>query len=245
MKKSAYSPQEVIEFINSDDQEKQGVGARNLWAFWATWENTSLFSEISARLLELFRAEIQKLREENKGGFHQPRHIWHFMLALGSLQYKDGLPLIKEVLADLSIVENIRGFAADALTRYPPGSLDEEYLEVVWKLGTTDESLPVRVNCFRVVAAMHSNSKNGDIAKRFWKVLEEQDNPAIKTTIMGNIAEIGSKEIVPDLVHTLITRRTGTLKKDAGLALDRIAELNGLSGRDELIKSIDSTEMLD
>jgi hypothetical protein len=249
VQRSAYEAKEIIEMINSEDVEEQAVGARNLWAFWNGWiedfegydKSIEFFSPIIPRLIELLKNDLDTLRE-NKG-YSQPRHIWHFILTLGVLNSKEGLPLITEILLDSSILENVRGFAADALTRYPSGSLDESLLDKLWEFARTDDSLPVRVNCYRAIASNYFNTKNDKIAKMLWEELEKQDNPTINTTLMIAIGEIGSKIVVPDLVHALITRHTGAMKKDAGLALDRIAELNNLANRDDLIKTVSDLEM--
>lgn len=249
VQQSAYSPDEIIEMINSQDVEEQGVGARNIWAFWESWctrlgseaNARDTFKTISDRLLSLLLEHQDEIRDVET--YSQPRYIWHFLLGLGVLHNEEAIPLIKEIVSDGHYLENVRGFAADALSRYPKGIIDSDFEEKLWYIAATDGSLPVRVNCFRAIAANYAQTKNDKIAKKLWNALEEQENPAIKTAVVLSIGEIGSKAVVPDLIHTLITRRTGAMKKDAGDALDRIAELNGLSSRDDLIKSMDDIDM--
>lgn len=255
VQRSAYSAQEIKDMIKSDDKDDQGVAARNLWSFWEGWKEDKKeegfehpdeqareqFSEIAPRLHEFLLRDLDELSKAE--GYSQPRHIWHYLLSLGTLQYLPALSTILDTLIDRNVVENVRGFAADALTRFPPGSLTHETVTKLWELGENDPSLPVRVNSIRAIAANYYASGDAAVAKKLWKLIETQENPAILTAMMLALGDIGSKSVVPDLVHTLITRRTGTMKKDAGLALDKIAELNGMSNRDALIKSMEDIEM--
>ena len=234
MQQSPYTPDEIIEMINSDDLEENAIGARNLWTFWEKWPNQEIFKSLGSRLHYLLNETMAALPEGFSGSF---RPVWHFLLSLGCLQYSEAYNDIFAILANPAIVENIRGFAADALARYPPGSLTKEQEEILWKLAEEDSSLPVRVNCIRAIASNYFNSRNENIAKRLWEMQKIQSNPAIKSTIMAAIGDVASTAIVPELIHTLITRRTPAMKKDAGLTLDRIAQLNGMKNRDDLIKS--------
>ncbi|RMG34808.1 MAG: hypothetical protein D6732_10300 [Methanobacteriota archaeon] len=239
MQQSPYTEDEIVEMINSDNLEDISTGARNLWTFWDQWEHKEKFEGLGERLLTLLKSSIEALPKGFTGSY---RPAWHFLLSLGVLQYEPAHDYIFSLLVDTQIVENVRGFAADALSRYPPQKLKDEQLERIWELAEKDESLPVRVNCIRAIANNFYNSKSDDVAKRLWEMMKRQTNPAIKTTIMGAIGEIGSMSVVPDLIHTLITRRTPALKKDAGLTLDRIAEVNGMNNRDDLIKSFSNVD---
>ena len=252
VQRSVYTIEEIIQMINSGDQDEQSVGARNLWAFWNGWVEHFLesldpdgacrkkFESVAPTLKTLLENELTYLKSVKN---EQPRHIWHYILSLGTLHYFPALSLIQEILFDTSILENVRGFAADALTRFPSAFLDKETESKIWNLILSDGSLPVRVNSIRVIGNNYASSKNDTISKKLWDCINHQENSAIISTLMMTIGNIGSKAVVPDLVHTLITRRTGTLKKDAGLALDKIAEINGLRGRDALIETIKGSDM--
>ena len=256
VQRSAFTPDEIAEMINSDDKEDQGVAARNLWSFWKGWQEDinieegedpeekvrDLFGPLAPKIYELLQRDIELLKSESS--YTMPRHIWHFLISLGCLQYEEALPDIRDILMDTSIVENVRGFAAEALTRYDASQIPEDFIEDLWKLALTDNSLPVRVNSIRAISRKYANTKNEEVSKRLWDeiVTDENINHAIISTAMMTIGEIGSKVLVPDLIHMMITRRTGALKKDAALTLDRIAELNGMRNRDDLIKSLDSIE---
>lgn len=239
MQQSPYTEDEIVEMITSENLEDISTGARNLWTFWAQWEHKEKFEELGEKLLDLLKSSIDALPEGFSGSY---RPAWHFLLALGVLQYEPAKDYIFSLLENEKIVENVRGFAADSLSRYPEGSLSKEQVEKLWELAESDDSLPVRVNCIRAIASNFHNSKSDQVAKRLWEMMKKQSNPAIKTAIMGAIGEIGSTVVVPDLIHTLITRRTPALKKDAGLTLDRIAELNGMKNRDDLIKSFSEVD---
>ncbi len=239
VQQSAYTEDEIIEMINSDDFEEITVAARNLWTFWEQWKEKEKFADLGEKLLQLLKDAINSIPENFTGSF---RPAWHFLLSLGVLQYKPAHDYIFSLLENENILENIRGFAADALARYPPNSLSDKQVETLWEMAEKDNSLPVRVNCIRAIANNYYNSKNDKVAKRLWELMQKQANPAIKTTTMNAIGEIGSTVLVPELIHTLITRRTPMLKRDAGLTLDRIAELNGMKNRDDLIKSFSSIE---
>ncbi len=239
MQQSPYTEDEIVEMINSENLDDISTGARNLWTFWNQWKEKQKFDGLGERLFSLLKSSIDALPKGFPGSY---RPAWHFLLALGVLQYQPALDYIFSLLDNEEIVENVRGFAADSLSRFPPESLKEEQIARIWMLAEQDDSLPVRVNCIRAIANNFHNSKSDEVAKKLWEMMKRQSNPAIKTAIMGAIGEIGSVSVVPDLIHTLITRRTPALKKDAGLTLDRIAELNGMKNRDDLIKSFSSVD---
>ncbi len=240
VQQSVYTEDEIIDLINSDDMEDNTIGARNLWTFWEQWENKEKLISTGDRLFKL----LDELKDETKTTANiNMRPIWHYLLALGSIQYMPAIPLIKSLLLNNEVVENVRGFAAETLTRYPPGVVDDELEESLWTLAQKDPSLPVRVNSFRALGHRYAETKDAEVAKKLWKAMKKQQNSAIKSTIIAMIGQVGSKVVVPDLIHMLITRRTGAMKNDAGLALDMIAKINGMDNRDDLIKSMADIEM--
>ncbi len=256
VQRSAFTPDEIRQMLLSDDVEDQGVAARNLWAFWKGWQEDvegsneeekeekvrKQFADLAPRLHDLLRKDIEKAREADK--YQMLRHMWHYLISLGCLQYPEALGDIHGILIDLSVPENVRGFAADSLTRYRPEHITDEMVEDLWRLALEDHSLPVRVNSIRALATKYRNSKNASVSKKFWENIVTRDdiNAGIISVAVAAIGEVGSTEIVPDLIHMMITRRTGALKKDAALALDKIAEHNGMKNRDDLIKSLEQIE---
>jgi len=256
VQRSAFTEEEIIQMIRSDDTEDQGVAARNLWSFWKGWVEDAdgstteekeqnvrtRFASVAPLIYELLVRDVEKIKGETE--YRMPRHIWHYLISLGCLQYPDAIDSIHTILTDSSIVENVRAFAADSLTRYRSDQIGDEIVKSLWQLALTDDSLPVRVNSIRAIATKYKNSKNPEISKRIWdEIVNDEDiHSAVISTAMAAIGDVGSKTIVPDLIHMMITRRTGALKKDAALALDRIAVLNGLTNREDLIKDMKDIE---
>ncbi len=223
--KMAFTTPELISMLNSKKSQERGIAARRIWTDWDTLEDIEAIKKEEKNLISLLKNETHE------------RNIWHLMLVLGLLNSKDAVPIIINHLI-VSKSENIRGFAADALSRYEIAILSSNTIQMLWKLIESDPSLVVRVNCIRACTNMYKGSKNSEISGRLFNLMSTQTHSAIITTILNQLGEIGSTAIVPDLVHIMITRRTEVDKKMAGLALDNIAKLNGYENRADLIKLI-------
>jgi HEAT repeat protein len=223
-----FTSNELVEMLKSNDPEERAAGARRIWTDWELLDQKDLLIAQGPLLLKFLSESSSKTRE-----------IWHYMIALGTINFTEALPIIKDQLIN-SPSENIRGFAADALSRYNVENIDDETKELLWKLAETDDSLVVRVNSIRAIGNGFIKTKNTEISEKLLVLLKKQTHNAIKSTIIGLIGDIGSLVVVPELVHIMITRRTEANKKIASIALDQIAKLNGYKNRAELIKIIEA-----
>lgn len=226
----AFTTPELILMLKSENSDERGVASRRIWTDWEKLENKDLFHQEEDYFISLLQ------NEENE------RNIWHIMIILGLINSVKAIPIIVNLLKT-STIENIRGFAADSLSRYKQHVLDIDTLELLWSLSSTDPSLVVRVNSIRACSNQFKNSGNKEISIRLFELLEEQTHSAIKTTILQQLGEIGSTVVVPDLIHIMITRRTEIDKKMAGIALDMIAKSNGYQNRQDLIKMFASKDI--
>ncbi|MHA2027755.1 MAG: HEAT repeat domain-containing protein [Candidatus Kariarchaeaceae archaeon] len=224
-----FNSSELLEMLKSNDLDKQTVAARRIWTDWHHLKKRDVLLDGAPILLQLLKNE------------EESRHTWHFMMALGALKYKDALSYIVDKLIE-SKSENIKGFAADALSRYEYASFDQNTIDLLWELASSSDSLVVRVNSIRALGNSFIGTKNEDVSKRLMTLIDMKLNPAITATIIGLVGEIGSLAVVPDLAHIMITRRTEVDKKIAASALDQIASLQGFTNRADLLKRIDGVD---
>jgi len=223
-----FTSDELVEMLKSNNPEERAAGARRIWTDWELLDQKDLLKTQGPLILNLLLEAGSSARE-----------IWHYMIALGTINFTEAIPTIKDRLQN-SLSENIRGFAADALSRYNIEDIDKETRVMLWKLAETDESLVVRVNSIRALGNGFIKTKNAEITDKLLALLNKQIHSAIKSTIIGLIGDIGSLNAVPELLHIMITRRTEADKKITATALDQIARINGYESRVELIKNIEA-----
>lgn len=224
-KSPIYSINELEKMLRSDSVDENGAAARRIWTDWDLYPKNDDFLNLEPVILDLLRKDTTE------------RNSWHYMISLGLFNSIDAIDDIVDRLLN-SKFENVRGFAADALSRYAINQLNEETTELLWNLVDKDPSLVVRVNSIRACTSQYKFTKNEEISKRLFNLLESQTHSAIQTTILQQIGEIGSMILVPDIIHIMITRRTELDKKMAGIALDSIAKINGYHNRDDLLKRV-------
>ena len=224
-----FTSSELVEMLSSTDPEERAASARRIWTDWDHLENREILIELGSKLIELLKKEGAS------------RHSWHYMMALGSIRHIEAIPELIEKLEN-SPSENIRGFAADALSKYTMGQLDENTIELLWMLAENDDSLVVRVNSIRALANPYIGSKDDVISNKLLKLLKTQNHSAISSTIIGLLGEIGCLKIVPELTHIMIARRTKSVKTIASTALDKIAKIHGFNNRSDLLKRIENID---
>ncbi|MHA2101490.1 MAG: HEAT repeat domain-containing protein [Candidatus Kariarchaeaceae archaeon] len=225
-----FTTPELIQMLKSENPEERGAAARRIWTDWEILENREMINDLDRDLVQLLRDEKRE------------RNIWHIMIVLGLINSAEALPLISDYLKN-SEDENIRGFAADSLSRYQPNALEPQLLKLLWSLSENDPSLVVRVNSIRAYTNQFRGTKNDEISVKLFDLLKKQSHSAVKTSILQQIGEIGSLVIVPDLIHIMITRRTEIDKKMAGIALDMIAKSNGYENREILINQFSANDI--
>lgn len=231
---TVFTPKDLKTMILGEDIQDCSVAARRIWTDWRN------YNEIEKDKLRELGNNIFQLLKENLSN----RDTWHYMLALGTLDVVDAQATIYSLLIN-SQDENIRGFAVESFSRYSKGLVVEKYLDYFWELIADDPSLVVRINSLRAISSDYLLSKDDNMARKIMDLLDTQSHSAIRTAIMQILGNIGAISIVPDLTHMMIARRTAADKKDAGLALDRIAEINGYTNRSDLINMITSEKILD
>ena len=214
----------LIEMLESNDYPKQTTAARRIWTDWNQIENKKNLNVVSPILLDLLK------KSDDQG-----REVWHFMISLGCLQNLEAIPIILDKLENSESV-NIRGFAAEALSRYSLEQVSDNVLEGLWACIENEENeLVVIVNSIRALKNYYANTRNDDIANRLIEAIDFHENPIIKNTIVEALGTIGSIEATPHLIHFMIMRRTELEKSIAADALDMIAYSNGLKDRKELM----------
>lgn len=221
------TPVDINNKINGDKLADKTTASRHIWTDW------KFFTEEQRDEIRPLGDKIFKLLNEDL----ESRNTWHYLLALGSMDYSPAQELMLDLLLN-SPSENIRGFAADALSRYTRSDLSDNILKQLWSLIENDESLVVRINSLRAVSVSHFGTKNDKLAITIFALLKKQEHSALRTAILQILGDIGSTAVVPDLVHIMIARRQEMDKKGTALALDRIAVLNDYNDRVDLIRRI-------
>lgn len=224
-----FTSQELANMLQSENPDEQASSARRIWTDWPHLENREILLSCGIILYDLLKVDKES------------RKTWHLMMALGTLNHTEAIALIRELLIH-SKSENIRGFAADAMSRF--NEIDDETNKVLWGLAKSDSSLVVRVNSIRALGSTFSTSKNDEISLRLLELLKHQQNTVVISTIIGLLGEIGSIKVVPDLVHFMLTKQEKPEKKIAAIALDQIADINEYEDRSDLIKKVMTAESL-
>lgn len=224
---TVFTSDDIKTMILGEDSKDRSVGARRIWTDWKN------YNESERVKLRLLGDNIFQLLKNNLSS----RDTWHYMLALGTLDYVDAQETIMSLLNN-SQDENIRGFAVESFSRYSKGLVMEKYIEKFWELIATDPSLVVRINSLRAISSDYLASMDNKMALKLFDLLDTQSHSTVRTAIIQILGDIGSIKVVPDLTHMMIARRIAADKKDAALALDRIAEINGYTNRVDLIKKI-------
>ncbi|MCY3414899.1 MAG: hypothetical protein INQ03_24830 [Candidatus Heimdallarchaeota archaeon] len=214
---------EIREKLQGSREDKREA-ARHVWSMWGQ------FSEEDRIELATHGETLYELLKEEEGG----RNAWNYILALGTIDYNEAQDYIFELLLH-SEDENIRGYSAGAFYRY--SFIQPHIIEKLWELGENDGSLVVRINCIRAAASEYYFSENESIARKLYKLLDTQKNNTVRMNIFQVIGHIGSKAILPELVHIMITGGKSD-QNAAVIALDYLAEIHGIT-RAELIKSIE------
>ena len=225
-------PIELIDRVNGDNITQVSSATRRIWTDWNyyTADEKEEIRSLGDRIFGLLKKDMES------------RNAWHYLLALGCIDYLPAQELIFDLLLN-STDENIRGFAADTFSKYSLENVDDKIIDTLWTLIERDSSLVVRINSLRTVSSPYFASKNGEMARRVFALLESQKHSAIRTAILQILGDIGSIVIVPDLVHIMIARRLEMDKKGSAKALDKIAELNGYNDRRDLIKKITGNDI--